>query len=52
MRTVSEQEVGREYWTVTVQFVFMPVIPPDLIVHNPMGLQITYLEADQAFVPE
>ena len=52
VRTVSEQEVGREFWTVTVQFVFMPVIPPDLIVHNPMGLQITYLEADQAFVPE
>ena len=52
VRTVSEQEVGREYWTVTLQFVFMPVIPPDLIVHNPMGLQITYLEADQAFLPE
>ena len=52
VRTVSEQEVGREFWTVTLQFVFMPVIPPDLIAHNPMGLQITYLEADQAFLPE
>ena len=52
IRTVAEQEISRESWTVTMQFAFMPVIPPDLIVHNPMGLQITYLEADQAFVPE
>ena len=52
VRTVAEQEVGREIWTVTMQFVFMDTIPADLITANPMGLQITYLESDQAFVPE
>ena len=35
-----------------MQFVFMDAIPADLITANPMGLQITYLESDQAFVPE
>ena len=47
IRTRQEREVSREAWTATVQFVFMPVIPADLVIFNPMGIQITYLETDQ-----
>ena len=35
-----------------MQFVFMPVIPPDLVVYNPMGLQVTYLETDRTLITE
>ena len=52
VRTVNEREVGRDPWTVSMQFIFMPVIPPDLVVFNPMGIQVTYLEADEAFITQ
>lgn len=42
------KEIGRERWTVTLQFVFMAVIPPELMPYNPMGLVITYLQGDRA----
>ena len=47
VRTRQEREVSRELWTATMQFAFMPVIPPDLVIYNPMGIQITYLETDR-----
>ena len=43
VRTRQERQVSREQWTATMQFVFMPVIPADLVVVNPMGIQVTYL---------
>ena len=43
VRTQQEREISREQWTATMQFVFMPVIPADLVVFNPMGIQVTYL---------
>ena len=52
IRTRQEREVSREAWTATVQFVFMPVIPADLVVFNPMGIQITYLETDRTLITE
>ena len=52
VRTRQEREVSRELWTATMQFVFMPVIPPDLVVYNPMGLQVTYLETDRTLITE
>ena len=52
VRTRQEQEVSREQWTATMQFVFMPVIPADLVIFNPMGIQVTYLETDRALITE
>ena len=52
VRTRQEQEVSREQWTATMQFVFMPVIPADLVIFNPMGIQITYLETDRTLITE
>ena len=50
IRTRKEREVSREAWTATMQFVFMPVIPGDLVIFNPMGIQITYLETDRTLI--
>ena len=52
VRTRQEREVSREAWTATMQFVFMPVIPADLVVFNPMGIQVTYLETDRTLITE
>ena len=41
VRLVAEGEVGRERWSLSLQFMFLDEIPPDLIVHNPMGIVIT-----------
>ena len=35
-----------------MQFVFMPVIPADLVIVNPMGIQVTYLETDRTLITE
>ena len=43
-------EVDRERWSLSLQFLFLDEIPPDLIVHNPMGIVITYLQGDRAVV--
>ena len=43
-------EVSRERWSLSLQFLFLEEIPPDLIVHNPMGIVITYLQGDRAIV--
>ena len=50
MRLVAEGEVDRERWSLSLQFLFLDEIPPDLIVHNPMGIVITYLQGDRAVV--
>ena len=50
LRTRQEREVSREAWTATMQFVFMPVIPADLVIVNPMGIQVTYLETDRTLI--
>ena len=42
------KEIGRDRWSVTLQFVFMAVIPTELMPYNPMGLVVTYLQADRA----
>ena len=38
-------EVGPETQT-------LPVIPSELVVYNPMGILITYLQTDRALVTE
>ena len=42
------KEIGRERWSVTLRFVFMAVIPVELMPVNPMGIVVTYLQADRA----
>ena len=46
----GEQEIRRERWSLTLRFEFLDSIPPALVVHNPMGLLVTYLRADRALV--
>ena len=43
-------EVGRERWSLSLQFFFLETIPPELIVFNPMGIIISYLQGDRATV--
>ena len=50
VRLVAEGEVDRERWSLSLQFLFLDEIPPDLIVHNPMGIVVTYLQGDRAVV--
>ena len=44
------REVRRERWSLTLRFDFLERIPSELVVHNPMGILVTYLQADQALV--
>ena len=46
------QEILRERWSLTLRFTFLDAIPSELVVYNPMGLLITYLQADRALVTE
>ena len=50
VRMEMANEVSRERWSLSLQFLFLEEIPPDLIVHNPMGIVITYLQGDRAIV--
>ena len=50
VRMAMANEAGRERWSLSLQFLFLEEIPPDLIVHNPMGSVITYLQGDRAVV--
>ena len=44
------RELRRERWSLSLRFEFLESIPPELVVHNPMGLLITYMQADRALV--
>ena len=46
----GEQEIRRERWSLTLRFEFLDSIPNELVVHNPMGLLVTYMRADRALV--
>ena len=48
VRTERDVEIFRERWSLSLQFIFLPEIPSDLVPHNPMGIVITYLQADRA----
>ena len=52
VRIRQEKEVGRDKWSLSLQFSYITRIPPDLMVHNPMGIVITYLQADRALISE
>ena len=44
------QEIRRERWSLMLRFEFLERIPPELVVYNPMGILITYLQVDRALV--
>ena len=46
------QEIRRERWSLMLRFEFLYRIPSELVVYNPMGILITYLQADRALVTE
>ena len=50
VRFEMANEVGRERWSLSLQFFFLETIPPELIVFNPMGIIISYLQGDRATV--
>ena len=41
-------ELDRQRWSVSLRFLFLDQVPGDLLPFNPMGLLITYLQADRA----
>jgi type IV secretory pathway TrbF-like protein len=47
--TVSGSETKRENWAAELVFRRNPDVPNQLILHNPLGLAITYSREDQAF---
>ena len=46
----GEEEIRRERWSLSLRFEFLERVPNELVVHNPMGILITYLRADRALV--
>ena len=48
VRTERGKELDRKRWSVSLQFTFLKEIPSTLIVVNPMGLIIVYLQVDEA----
>ena len=50
MRLVNGADVGRDRWTLSLQFTFLETVDPELMIVNPMGLLITYLRGDRALV--
>ena len=50
VRLVNAVETERERWTLSLQFIFLETIPPEMMVFNPMGIIITYLRGDRALV--
>ena len=49
-RTGGAADVGRDRWTLSLQFGFLETVDPELMIVNPMGLLITYLRGDRALV--
>ena len=47
IRQRAGQNVGRESWAVSMQFRFLTEIPGELVVWNPMGIVISFLQGDR-----
>ena len=47
---VNGGEVSRERWTLSLQFMFLEAVDPELMIVNPMGIIITYMRGDRALV--
>ena len=42
------RDPDRQRWTASLQFTFLSAVAPDLLPVNPLGLIVTYIEADRA----
>ena len=47
VRLRAGQELSRESWSVSMQFRFLAEIPGELVVWNPMGIVISFLQGDR-----
>ena len=47
IRQRSGQEIARESWSVSMQFRFLTAIPAELVIWNPMGIVISFLQGDR-----
>ena len=47
-RTDGGAEVGRDRWTLSLQFTFLETVDSELMIVNQMGLLITYVRGDRA----
>ena len=47
VRMNGVQEVARQSWSVSMRFSFLPEIPAELVVRNPMGIVISFLQGDR-----
>ncbi len=47
VRMRGGEELARESWSVSMRFSFLPQIPAELVVRNPMGIVISFLQGDR-----
>ena len=47
VRVRNGEELARESWSVSMRFAFLPEIPAELVVRNPMGIVISFLQGDR-----
>jgi type IV secretory pathway TrbF-like protein len=47
LRYRGSEMVERESWSVSMQFIFLTEIPAELVVWNPMGIVISFLQGDR-----
>ena len=47
VRMRGGEELARESWSVSIRFSFLPEIPAELVVRNPMGIVISFLQGDR-----
>ena len=41
------EEVDRERWSISMQFTFLEQVPANMLPVNPMGILVTYIQADR-----
>ena len=49
-RTGGGADVGRDRWTLSLQFTLLETVDPELMIVNPRGLLITYVRGGRALV--
>ena len=47
VRLANGLEVGRESWAVSIRFGYLAEIPAELVVWNPIGIAISFLQGDR-----
>lgn len=52
VRMCGGEELARECWSVSLRFSFLPQVPAELVVRNPMGIVISFLQGDRIVTSE